>query len=172
MWKSNNNRYVFVNHAIRLLMIDFLILLMMFKKIYESIRFRNNVIIFFRFFQNDRVNFFECFQIIKQLNACLEQKCEQFDHDKNACFKQFVNEIVKTRNFIKDESFDDRKNFRFRNARRTFDRIQIKKLRNVNQIDRWWCWKKDVFKHVNLFFKCVDRAIIELENEHFENFSK
>jgi hypothetical protein len=32
--------------------------------------------------------------------------------------------------------------------------------------------KKNVFEHVNLFFKCVDRAIIELENEHFENFSK
>jgi hypothetical protein len=31
--------------------------------------------------------------------------------------------------------------------------------------------KKNVFKHVNLLFKCVDRAIIELENEHSENFS-
>jgi hypothetical protein len=32
--------------------------------------------------------------------------------------------------------------------------------------------KKDVLEHVNLLFKCVDRAIIELENEHFENFSR
>jgi hypothetical protein len=33
MWKFNNNRCVFVNHAIRLFMIDFIILLMMFKRI-------------------------------------------------------------------------------------------------------------------------------------------
>jgi hypothetical protein len=63
--------------------------------------------------------------MIEQFNACLEQKCEQFDHDESACFKQFVDEIVKTRDLIESESLDDRKNFRFRNARRAFDRIRI-----------------------------------------------
>jgi hypothetical protein len=33
MWKSNNSRYVFLSHTIRLLMIDFMILLMKFKRI-------------------------------------------------------------------------------------------------------------------------------------------
>jgi hypothetical protein len=42
------------------------------QKNYELIRFRNDVIIFFHFFQNDRVNFFEHLRMIKQLNACLE----------------------------------------------------------------------------------------------------
>jgi hypothetical protein len=74
--------------------------------------------------------------MIKQLNACLESKCEQFDHDESACFEQFVDEIVRIRNFIESESFDDRKNLRFRNARRTFDRIKIIESRNVDQIDR------------------------------------
>ncbi len=70
------------------------------------------------------------------MNTDFEQRCKQFDHDESACFKQFVNEIVKTRNLIENESFDDRKNFRLRNARKTFDRVKIKKLRNVDQIDR------------------------------------
>jgi hypothetical protein len=70
--------------------------------------------------------------MIEQLNACLEQKCEQFDHDECACFEQFVDEIVKTRDLIEDESLDDRKNFRLRNARRTFDRVKIKESRNVD----------------------------------------
>jgi hypothetical protein len=106
------------------------------QKNYELIRFRSDVIIFFRFFQNDCIDFFERFRMIKQLNACFEQKCEQFDHDKSACFKQFVDEIVKIRNFIESESFDDRKNFRFRNARKAFDRVKIKESRYVDQIDR------------------------------------
>ncbi len=74
--------------------------------------------------------------MIKQLNACLEQKCEQFDHDENVCFQQFVDEIIKTRNFIKSESFDDHENFLLRNARETLDRVKIKKSRYVDQIDR------------------------------------
>jgi hypothetical protein len=74
--------------------------------------------------------------MIKQLNAYLEQKCEQLDHDESACFKQFVDEIVKIRNFIKSESLNNRKNFRFRNARRAFDRVKIKESRYVDQIDR------------------------------------
>jgi hypothetical protein len=74
--------------------------------------------------------------MIKQLNACFEQKCEQFDHDESAYFEQFVDEIVKARNLIEDELLDDRKNFRFRNARRAFDRIKIEEFRNVDQIDR------------------------------------
>jgi hypothetical protein len=74
--------------------------------------------------------------MIKQLNACFEQKCEQFDHDESACFEQFLDEIVRTRSVIEDESFDDRKNFRLRNAQRTLDRIKIKESRNVDQIDR------------------------------------
>ncbi len=86
------------------------------QKNYESIRFRNDVIIFSRFFQSDRVDFFERLRMIKQLNAYLEQKCEQFDHDEDACFKQFVDEIVRTRNLIENKSFDDRKNFLLRNV--------------------------------------------------------
>jgi phosphomevalonate kinase len=74
--------------------------------------------------------------MIKQLNACLEQKCEQFDHDESACFEQFVDEVVKARDLIESESLDDRKNFRFRDARRTLDRIEIEEFRNVDQIDR------------------------------------
>jgi phosphomevalonate kinase len=74
--------------------------------------------------------------MIKQLNACLEQRCEQFDHDESACFKQFVDEIVRVRCFIESESLDDRKNFRFRDARRALDRIKIKEFRNFDQIDR------------------------------------
>ncbi len=74
--------------------------------------------------------------MIKQLNACLEQKCEQFDHDENACFEQFVNEIIETRNLIKSESFHDRKNFLLNNARRTLNRIEIKRSRDVDQIDQ------------------------------------
>jgi hypothetical protein len=74
--------------------------------------------------------------MIKQLNACLEQKYEQFDHDESACFKQFVDKIVKARDLIENESLDDRKNLRFRNARRALDRIRIKESRNVDQIDR------------------------------------
>jgi hypothetical protein len=74
--------------------------------------------------------------MIKQLNAYLEQKCEQFDHDENACFKQFVDEIIETRNFIENESSYDRKNFLLNNARRTLNRVEIKKSRNVDQIDR------------------------------------
>ncbi len=70
------------------------------QKSYESIRFRNDVIIFSRFFQNDRVDFFERLRIIKQLNVCFKQKCEQFNHDESAYFQQFVDEIVKTRDFI------------------------------------------------------------------------
>jgi hypothetical protein len=70
--------------------------------------------------------------MIKQLNAYLEQKCEQFDHDENACFQQFVDEIVKTRDLIESESLNDRKNFLLRNARETLDRVKIKKLRNVD----------------------------------------
>ncbi len=54
--------------------------------------------------------------MIKQLNACFEQKCEQLNHDESAYFKQFVNEIVRIRDFIKNESLNDRKNFRFRNV--------------------------------------------------------
>jgi hypothetical protein len=73
--------------------------------------------------------------MIEQLNVCLEQRCEQFDHDESACFEQFVDEIVKTRNLIESESLDDRKNFRFRDARRPFDRVEIKESRNVDQID-------------------------------------
>jgi hypothetical protein len=74
--------------------------------------------------------------MIEQLNACLKQKCEQFDHDESACFKQFVDEVIKIRDFIENESLNDRKNFRFRNARRAFDRIKIKESRNVDQINR------------------------------------
>jgi hypothetical protein len=74
--------------------------------------------------------------MIKQLNACLEQKCEQFDHDESACFEQFIDEIVRIRNLIEDESLNDRKNFRFRDTRRAFDRVEIKESRNVDQIDR------------------------------------
>jgi hypothetical protein len=74
--------------------------------------------------------------MIKQLNACLEQRCEQFNHDKSACFEQFVDEVVKTQNFIESESLDDRKNFRFRNARKAFHQIKIKESRYVDQIDR------------------------------------
>jgi Spy/CpxP family protein refolding chaperone len=74
--------------------------------------------------------------MIKQLNACLEQRCEQFDHDESACFEQFVDEVVRVRNLIESESFDDRKNFRFRNAQRALDRIRIEESRNVDQIDR------------------------------------
>ncbi len=140
------------------------------QKNYESICFRNDVIIFSRFFQSDRVDFFERFRMIKQLNACFKQKCEQLDHDENAYFQQFVDEIVRIRDFIESESLDDRKNFLLCNSRKTFNQVDIKKSRNVDQIDRWWCWKKDVFEHVNLFLKCVDRTIIELENEHFKNF--
>jgi hypothetical protein len=73
--------------------------------------------------------------MIKQLNACFEQRCEQFDHDESACFEQFVDEIVKARDLIEDEFLDDRKNFRFRDARKTLDRIEIKESRNVDQID-------------------------------------
>jgi hypothetical protein len=54
--------------------------------------------------------------MIEQLNACFEQRCEQFDHDESACFKQFVDEVVRIRNLIEDESLNDRKNLRFRNA--------------------------------------------------------
>ncbi len=54
--------------------------------------------------------------MIKQLNAYLEQKCEQSDHDKSICLKQFIDEIVKIRDFIESESLDDLKNFRLRNA--------------------------------------------------------
>jgi hypothetical protein len=74
--------------------------------------------------------------MITQLNAYFEQKCEQFDHDENACFKQFVNEIVRIRDFIKRESFDDCKNFRFRNVRETLNQDKIKKSRRIEQIDR------------------------------------
>jgi hypothetical protein len=74
--------------------------------------------------------------MIKQLNACLEQKCEQLNHDESACFEQSVDEIVKTRDFIENESFDDCKNFRFRNARRALDRVKIEESRYVDQIDR------------------------------------
>jgi hypothetical protein len=74
--------------------------------------------------------------MIKQLNAYLEQRCEQLDHDESACFEQFVDEVVKTRDLIEDELLDDRKNFRFRNARRALDRIKIKESRYVDQIDR------------------------------------
>ncbi len=49
--------------------------------------------------------------MIKQLNAYFKQKCEQFDHDENACFKQFVDEIIEIRNLIENESFYNRKNF-------------------------------------------------------------
>ncbi len=96
------------------------------QKNYKSIRFRNDVIIFFRFLQNDCVDLFERLRMIKQLNAYLEQKCEQFDHDESACFKQLVNEIVKIRNLIENESLDDRKNFRLRNTRKTLNRVEIK----------------------------------------------
>ncbi len=106
------------------------------QKNYESIRLRNDVIIFSRFFQSDRVDFFERFRMIKQLNAYFEQICEQFDHDESAYFKQFVDKIVKTRNLIENESLDDRKNFCLRNARKTLDRVRIKKFRNINQIYR------------------------------------
>jgi hypothetical protein len=44
--------------------------------------------------------------MIEQLNACFEQKCEQFDHDETSYFEQFIDEIVKVRNFIENESFD------------------------------------------------------------------
>jgi hypothetical protein len=64
--------------------------------------------------------------MIEQLNACLEQRCEQFDHDESACFEQFIDEIVKVRNLIENESLNDRKNFRFRDARRALNRIKIK----------------------------------------------
>jgi hypothetical protein len=74
--------------------------------------------------------------MIKQLNACLEQRCEQFDHDESACFKQFVDEIVNARDLIEDELLDDRTNFRLRNVRRTLNRIKIKRSRNVDQINR------------------------------------
>jgi hypothetical protein len=74
--------------------------------------------------------------MIKQLNVCFEQRCKQFDHDESACFKQFVDEVVKARNLIESESLDDRKNFRFRDASRAFDRVKIRKSRNVDQIDR------------------------------------
>jgi phosphomevalonate kinase len=74
--------------------------------------------------------------MIEQLNACLEQRYELFDHDESACFEQSVDEVVKARDFIESESLDDRKNLRFRNARRTLDRIKIKESRNVDQIDR------------------------------------
>ncbi len=100
------------------------------------IRFRNDIIIFSRFFQSDRVDFFERFRMIEQLNAYLKRKCEQFDHDESAYFQQFVDEIVKTRDFIESESFDDRKNFLFRNVRETLDQIRIKRSRNDDQIDR------------------------------------
>jgi uncharacterized transporter YbjL len=32
--------------------------------------------------------------------------------------------------------------------------------------------KKNVFEHVDFFLKRVNRAIVEFENEHFENFSR
>ncbi len=70
------------------------------------------------------------------MNAYLEQKCKKFNHDENVCFKQFVNEIVKIRNFIENELFDDRKNFRFCNVRKALNRIKIKKSRNIDQINR------------------------------------
>jgi hypothetical protein len=57
------------------------------------------------------------------------------NHDENACFEQFIDKIVKTSDFIKDESLDDRKSFRLRNARRTLDRMKIKASRNVDQIN-------------------------------------
>jgi hypothetical protein len=62
----------------------------------------------------------------------LNKNVNIFNHDENACFKQFINKIVKIRNFIKSESFNDCKNFRLCNARKIFDRIKIKKFRNVN----------------------------------------
>jgi hypothetical protein len=74
--------------------------------------------------------------MIEQLNACLEQKCEQFDHDESACLEQSVDEVVKARDFIENESLNDRKNLRFRNARRALDRVRIVESRNVDQIDR------------------------------------
>jgi hypothetical protein len=74
--------------------------------------------------------------MIEQLNAYLEQRCGQFDHDESACFEQFVDEIVRVRNLIESESFNDRKNLRFRNARGTLDRVRIEESRNVDQIDR------------------------------------
>jgi hypothetical protein len=74
--------------------------------------------------------------MIKQLNACFKQKCEQSDHDENACLEQFVDEIIETRSLIKNESFYDRENFLFSNARRTLDRVEIEESRNVNQIDQ------------------------------------
>jgi hypothetical protein len=74
--------------------------------------------------------------MIKQLNACLEQRCEQFDHDERACLEQSVDEVVRARDLIESESLDDRKNLRFRNARRALDRVRIEELRNVDQIDR------------------------------------
>ncbi len=74
--------------------------------------------------------------MIKQLNAYLEQKCKKFDHDESACFEQFVDEVVRTQNLIENESLDDRKNFCLRNARKTLDRVRIKKFRNINQIYR------------------------------------
>jgi phosphomevalonate kinase len=74
--------------------------------------------------------------MIKQLNACLEQRYEQFDHDESACFEQFVDEVVRIRDLIESESLDDRKNLRFRNARRALDRVKIEESRNVDQIDR------------------------------------
>jgi hypothetical protein len=74
--------------------------------------------------------------MIKQLNACLEQKCEQSNHDENACLEQFVDKIIEIRNLIENELFYDRKNFLFNNARKTLNRVEIKESRNVDQIDR------------------------------------
>jgi hypothetical protein len=74
--------------------------------------------------------------MIKQLNVYFKQRYEQSDHDENACFKQYVDEIIKIRSFSKNESFYDRKNFLLNNARKALDQVEIEESQNIDQIDR------------------------------------
>ena len=74
--------------------------------------------------------------MIRLLNANIEEKSKQRNHDRNASLEQFVNDVIKARRFVKRDSFDDLQHFLLDYVEKTFDRSKIHRFRNIVELDR------------------------------------
>ncbi len=78
-------------------------------------------------------------------------------HDKNTNFEQFIDDFVETQDFIENDSFNNFQHFSFYYAEKAFDKMKIKRSRNVVKFNRRQRREENIFEHFRFFVKCFNR---------------
>ena len=74
--------------------------------------------------------------MIRLLNADIEERNKQRNHDRDASLEQFVDDVIKARRFVERDSFDDLQHFLLVYVEKTFDRSKIHRSRDIVELDR------------------------------------